>query len=339
VGDRSTGGARIDLHAHFIPDIYREAAVAAGHEHPDGMPEIPTWSPELALEVMDRLDIQAACVSVSSPGVYFDDADKAVRLARRVNEEGAALVADHPRRFGFFASLPLPDVDAALAELAFSLDELNADGVVLLTNSSGTYLGDPKLDPLWRELGRRGATVFVHPTAPSCQPVTATRRPEPIMEFLFDTTRAVTDLILSGALVRNPDVRVIVPHAGAALPAMAHRIAAISQRLQSHEPGSSDVLGSLRSLWYDTAGFPMPAQLPALLHIAQLDHLVWGSDWPFTLEAMVARASAALDAAGFLSPDQLGQIHHGNAAALVPSLFARATEASLKPESQEALHR
>lgn len=317
---------RIDVHAHFVPPVYREAALAAGHEHPDGMPVMPDWSPGLALETMDRLGVAAACVSVSSPGIWFGAADAAARLARAVNDSAAELVRSHPDRFGFFASLPLPDIPLSLAELSYSLDELGADGIVLLTNSAGTYLGDPVLEPVWRELAARQATVFIHPTAPSCVPVMHTDRPYPLMEFLFDTTRAVTDLVLSGALVRNPGVKLIVPHAGAALPAMAHRIAGIAGRLLADEPGSGEVLQALRGFWYDTAGFPLPAQLGALLQLAEKDRLVFGSDWPFTLEERCKRTSEELDSApaGLLTPVELTGLRSGNAARLLPALHKRA---------------
>jgi len=143
------------------------------------------------------------------------------------------------------------------------------------------------------------------------------------MEFLFDTTRSVTDLVLGGALERYPGIQLIVPHAGAALPAMAHRIAGIAGRLLTGEPGHRDVLAMLRTFWYDTAGFPVPAQLSGLLHIADRDRLVWGSDWPFTLEARVAQASAELDGTGLLSLAELDDVRSRNAAHLLPGLHSR----------------
>jgi predicted TIM-barrel fold metal-dependent hydrolase len=318
--------ARIDVHAHFVPPAYREAAVAAGHSRPDGMPALPEWSPELALETMDALGIAAACLSVSSPGIWFGDAGAAAKLARAVNDSAAELARKYPDRFGFFASLPLPDVPAALAELSRALDELGADGVVLLTNFAGTYLGDPALEPVWQELAARQATVFLHPTGPSCVPVLHRDRPYPLMEFLFDTTRSVTDLVLSGALLRHPGIKLIVPHAGAAFPAMADRIAAISGRLLTDEPGSGEFLQALRGFWYDTAGFPLPGQLGALLHLAERDQLVYGSDWPFTAEQVAQHLAAALDAApaALLAPGDLDAVRSGNAARLLPALYQRA---------------
>jgi hypothetical protein len=115
---------RIDVHAHYLTDRYRQAAEAAGHARPDGMPGLPRWSVQAALGMMDRFHIEAAILSVSSPGVHFGDNAAARALARSVNEEGARAVSDHPGRFGLFASLPLPDVDGALEELAYALDVL-----------------------------------------------------------------------------------------------------------------------------------------------------------------------------------------------------------------------
>src|SRR5882757_629940 len=135
-------GTRIDVHAHFLPPFYREALIAAGHEHPDGGAAIPAWDEQRALDTMDSLGIDTAVLSISSPGVHFGDDRAAAELARRVNDEAARLVAEHPGRFGFFASLPLPDVPGALTELDRAMGELGAVGAVLESNHHGQYLGD-----------------------------------------------------------------------------------------------------------------------------------------------------------------------------------------------------
>jgi predicted TIM-barrel fold metal-dependent hydrolase len=137
---------KVDVHAHFLPADYREALLANGHERPDGFPILPEWSPEGHLEVLDRLGIGTAMLSVSSPGVALGE--DAAAWARSVNETGAATVRAHPDRFGLLASLPLPDVDAALAELRHAFDRLGADGIALLTNVDGVYLGDERYEPL-----------------------------------------------------------------------------------------------------------------------------------------------------------------------------------------------
>jgi predicted TIM-barrel fold metal-dependent hydrolase len=214
----------VDVHAHFVTVSYVRQATAAGHDHPDGMDRWPDWSVGAHLELMDRHGIETAVLSVSSPGVHFGDDAAGRRLAREVNEYAAGLVAENPGRFGFFASLLLPDVDGAVRELGYALDHLGADGVVLLTNANGRYLGDEAFEPLFAELDRRRAVVFLHPTSPAGWKQTALGRPRPMVEYIFDTTRTVTDLLVSGVFERHPDLPVIVPHCGGALPVLVDRL-------------------------------------------------------------------------------------------------------------------
>jgi predicted TIM-barrel fold metal-dependent hydrolase len=214
----STG--RIDVHAHYLPPGYLETSTAALNGVPDGMPRFPEWDAESAVAMMDRNGIATAMLSVSSPGVHFGNDDAARGLARSVNEFAARTAHDHRGRFGTFASLPLPNVDAALEEISYSLDELEVDGFVMLTNYAGSYLGDEKFDPVFDELNRRNAIVFIHPTSPPCWEHIALGFPRPMIEFPFDSTRAVTNLAMSGTLDRCPNVRIIVPHAGGTLPSL-----------------------------------------------------------------------------------------------------------------------
>ena len=287
---------KIDVHAHYLPDSYRAALLAAGHDRPDGFPQVPTWSAQEHVDAMDRLGIVTSLLSISSPGVYLGDEKAARDLAREMNEIGRRAVMDHPGRFGLLASLPLPDVDAAIAEIAYCCDHRDVDGFALLTNVAGTYVGDPSREPLFRELNRRRARVFVHPTSPACWERTSFGRPRPMLEFLFDTTRAVVDLVLNGAIARHTDVEIIIPHAGATLPMIVDRVSAVSRLLAVD--ASVDVLRDVARLHYDLAGFPLPRQLDALLTITTLDHLHYGSDYPFTPEFAAAMAAERLKAAG-----------------------------------------
>jgi predicted TIM-barrel fold metal-dependent hydrolase len=282
----------VDVHAHFVTDSYVRRARAAGHEFPDGVPAWPTWSARAHLELMDRSGIATAVLSVSSPGVHFGDAAAARHLAREVNEDGAAIVAGHPGRFGLFASLPLPEVDGALAEIAYAFDTLGADGVVLETNAHGVYLGDPRLEPVFAELDRRSAVVFLHPTSPVCWEQSALGRPRPMVEFVFDTARAVTDLLLAGTLARYPRMKVIVPHCGGALPVLADRINGFMRLFMPAGQESPDAVAQLRGLHYDLAGPAFPRQVPALLGLADPQRLLYGSDYCWT-PAPAAEAHAA----------------------------------------------
>jgi len=277
---------KLDVHAHYLPELYRDALRAAGHDQPDGFPYVPEWSAAEHVQVMDRLEIATSYLSVSSPGV-LGDAD----LARAVNEEGRRAVVDHPGRFGLLASLPLPDVDAAMAEIAHAGERLDADGFVLLTNVDGTYVGDASFTPVLRELDRRRARVLLHPTSPACWERTSLGRPRPMLEFLFDTTRAIVDLLLDGTIAALPDLELIVPHAGAVLPMVADRIQAFASLLAP----DVDVLGDLGRLHYDLAGYAVPRQLDALLTLAPRDHLHYGSDYPFTPEPVVSAAAQRID--------------------------------------------
>ena len=281
---------RFDVHAHFLTDRYRAEAIKAGHSQPDGMPGLPAWSVESALQSMDRFGISTAMLSVSSPGVHFGNDNAARALARSVNEEATAAVRAHPERFGHFASLPLPDVEGALVEIEYAFDALQADGIVLETNHHGIYLGDERFDRVFAELNRRKAVVFIHPTSPNC---TCCQNPSlgfprPMMEFMFETTRAVSNLLLKGVLKKYPAIKLIVPHAGAALPVLVDRIIGLSPALGLDEPVEPDeVFSQLRKLYFDLAGFPTPRLLPALLSIADPDNILYGSDWPFTPDVIV----------------------------------------------------
>ena len=277
---------KLDVHAHYLPGLYRDALRAAGHDQPDGFPYIPEWSAGEHVQVMDRLGIETSYLSVSSPGVLGD-----AGLARAVNEEGRRAVVDHPGRFGLLASLPLPDVDAAMAEIAHARERLDADGFVLLTNVDGTYVGDASFAPILRELDRRRARVLLHPTSPACWERTALGRPRPMLEFLFDTTRAVVDLLLDGTIAAHPDLELIIPHAGAVLPLVADRIEAFSRLLAP----DVDVLGDLGRLHYDLAGQAVPRQLDALGTLTSRDHLHYGSDYPFTPEPVATAAAERID--------------------------------------------
>jgi hypothetical protein len=134
--------------------------------------------------------------------------------------------------------LPLPDVDAAMAEIAYCCDHLDVDGFALLTNVGGTYLGDPSREPVFRELNRREARVFIHPTSPACWEHTSLGRPRPMLEFFFDTTRAVVDLVLNGTIARHTDIEFIIPHAGATLPMIVDRVGVFSRLLDVAPPST-----------------------------------------------------------------------------------------------------
>ncbi|MFJ4872981.1 amidohydrolase family protein [Streptomyces sp. NPDC088757] len=295
----------VDVHAHFVTDGYVAAARSAGVEHPDGMPGWPAWSVERHLDLMDRAGIEKSYLSISSPGVHFGDDAAARALAREVNAHGARIGAERPEWFGHFASLPLPDVEGALAEAAHALDELGADGVTVETNHHGLYLGDPRFEPLWEELDRRGAVVFVHPTSPPHADALSLGRPRPMLEFLFDSARTASDLLLRGVLARRPRIRWILTHGGGALPLLADRMELFRTLLGPDSPGNApgaveqpDAVEQLGRLWYDMAGTPFPRQIPAFEAAFGTERLLYGSDYCWTpAEAALAQVGTVDSAA------------------------------------------
>lgn len=221
--------------------------------------------------MMEEQGIATGVMSVTAPGVHLGDDAAARDLARAVNEYGAEVVKDHPGRFGHFAGIPLPDVDGAVAETVHALDVLGADGVVLTSNGHGKYLGDPDFEPLWAELDRRSANVFVHPARPPMALLPGT--PAPLADYVFDASRGVMD--------RHRNVRGILSHGGGFLPYAAYRFSGLTSTVVDRERKAEDILRDLKRFYFDTALSASPSALPTLLAFAEPGHVLYGSDWPF----------------------------------------------------------
>jgi predicted TIM-barrel fold metal-dependent hydrolase len=304
---------RIDTHSHIVPPFYADWLWSKG-ALAGGLP-IPAWDADAARVVIDRHDIDVAVLSVSTPGVHLGDDAEARSLARDVNDFAAAVVRDHPGRFGFFATLPLPDVDGALAELDRAFDTLGADGVVLLANQRGVYLGDPRFDPIFDELQRRAAIAFVHPSMlPGIEPIDGI--PAFVADFLLDTTRAAVNLARTGTLDRCPDVRIILSHAGGFVPYAAYRIA-----FAAGDGDPATGLARLHRFHFDIALSGSPSALPSLLAFTTPDKVTFGSDWPYAPEPAVASMTAMYEHHD-LDEAARRQIDRGTAETLFPR-FAR----------------
>ncbi|MFE5700340.1 amidohydrolase family protein [Rhodococcus koreensis] len=318
--------ALIDVHAHFLTSRYIEAAKEAGHIQPDGMPGWPTWDAHRHLELMNERGITTSLLSISSPGTHFGNDAAARALSRHVNETGADLKRQYPSRFGHFASLPLPDVDAALDELTYAMDQLNSDGVTLQTNAHGIYLGDPRLEPLLAELDRRRTPTFVHPTSPpNCETVSL-GRPRSMLEFLFDSTRTVSDLVFHGRLQQYPNIPWIFTHGAGALPLLAPRMELFRSGFSAGDtPSRCDtphpsVTEQISSLWFDIAGTPFPYQIPCLTAAFGTERILYGSDHCFTPPAATAAQLASIDAAPQPEDDTWRTLTTRNAYRLFPRL-------------------
>jgi predicted TIM-barrel fold metal-dependent hydrolase len=316
---RATGNGnprRIDMHHHFAPPAW----VADVRGRPLLQPANTRWTPEQSIDDMDRGGVAAAVVSITNPGIWFGDANQTRRLARACNEYGATLVQQHPTRFGLFASLPLPDVDATLNEVEYAFDTLKADGVGLLTSYGDTWLGNRAYRPVMEELNRRKAVVAVHPTAANCcrnleyAPGVAPGS----MEYGTDTTRAIMGVAFSGDAARFRDIRFIWSHAGGTVPFLAGRIEGASGNAKEALPNG--FTSELKKFYYDLAGAANRGAIASLLQLVATTQIVFGTDFPpGGTSAAVAKTLADI---GMFSESDLRAIDRENALRLLPRFKA-----------------
>jgi aminocarboxymuconate-semialdehyde decarboxylase len=302
---------RIDVHTHLIPPFWAEELKTRGGD-PSGW-GLPEWSPDSLLRFMDEEGIRISVLSLTAPGIEGWPADERVKMARRVNDYGADLVQKHPDRFGYFATLPLPDVHASLVEMEHAFETLNVDGVTLHSNFDGIYLADPRFDPLWEELNRRSATVFIHPTTPPLMPILP-GMPGPLTDYPAETTRTALHLVLNGHTDRFSETKVILSHGGGFLPYAATRFAELSATLN---PARSVewATKALQSFYFDTA-LVAPSGLPSLLAFAPPGHIVFGTDFPYASEKVSKTFTTNLDRYRDLAPETLEAINR-EASALI----------------------
>jgi predicted TIM-barrel fold metal-dependent hydrolase len=307
---------RIDPHLHIIPPFYADAVYAAGSGPAIG--RYPEWSPELAMDIMDRFDIAAAITSLAQPGVGFCPPAEAKALARRCNDYAAELNARWPKRFGAFGTVPMADISGAVEEAVYAIDTLKFSGVSLFASYDGKFLGDPTFDPVMAALDERNAVVFVHPGTHPANKLIQLPWPGFMMEYLFDTTRAVVNLMFGGALVRYPRIRFILPHAGGLVPYFSWRLS-VSPMIDARLPRISreEVFASLKRFWYDIALSPAEQTWGCLQHVAAPDRIVFGSDWPFANAEVTAAAIGSYEALA-LVPAQRAAIDRDNALTLFP---------------------
>ena len=311
----------IDVHQHIIPDFYTSAIKKIGQraEHGEGFPK---WSEDLSLEMMDKYDIAAAVISISSPGVYFGDSDFAGELARQCNEHCARIVNDKSDRFGFFATLPMPAVESAVKEAVYALDVLKADGIGLMASSGVKFLGDQDFDELMFELNRRKSVVYIHPNIHPSSIGLKLDIPGFYIEFLFDTTRAVGNLIFSGTIERYPDIRWILPHAGGCVPYIAWRLSLANLDPKILERAPRGVMAYLKSFYYDTALSTSPYALKPLIELVGPEQILFGSDFPYAPDPLVAKEISDFKGLEFINHSDWRLIERGNALKLFPDLLS-----------------
>ena len=310
------GPGRIDVHHHFAPPAW----IAEVKGRPLLQPANTRWTPEQSIEDMDRGGVAAAVVSITNPGIWFGDAVQTRRLARACNDYGATLVRDHPGRFGLFAVLPLPDVDATLAEIAHAYDSLHADGVGVLTSYGDTWLGHRSLRPVMEELNRRRAVVAVHPTAANCcrNLDYAPGIGPGSIEYGTDTTRAIMGVTFSGDAVRFPDIRFIWSHAGGTAPFLAGRIEGAANGAKDALP--QGFAHELKRFYYDLAGAANRGAVSSLLQLVPAAQILFGTDFP--PGGTSASVAKSLSEMGLLSDIDLRAIERENAIRLLPRFRA-----------------
>lgn len=330
---------RMDVHHHLLPPFYRAALQRAGVGDFAGL-ALPEWTVEQSLDLLDTQGIQAAILSLPAPGVDIGDAHVAVELARRCNEYAADLVQRYPRRFGSFATVPLPATAEACAEAIHALDVLKADGVMLLASNAGVFLGDPRFDELMAELDRRDATVFVQPNLHPRSQDLELEAPGFLLELVCDTTRAAVNLILSGTMERYPRIRWILANAGGFLPYAAWRVSLANAIPEFQERVPQGVMTYLQRFYFDTALAPSASSMAVLRELIEPRQVLFGSGFPSARSELVEQQIAELGASTLWSTAQLAGIarHHG--LSLFPRFAAPGESVATVPshESESTLH-
>jgi predicted TIM-barrel fold metal-dependent hydrolase len=305
----------VDVHHHFIPPFWFDEVKDHISRQGGGriVPNWYGWSEERALERMDETGVATAIVSISAPGVWFGDVAQGRRLSRETSLFAAQMRQRHPKRFGFFAALPLPDIEGSLREIEYAFDQLHANGFVLMTSYGDRWLGDPSFDPVMQELDRRGAIVYVHPGSPACCSQLMSYVPPFLTEFTQDTNRTITSLMFSGQLVRRRAIRFIFSHAGGTIPMLAGRISQLSTSVPQLAAAVPDgVEAELRRLYYEVANSANRPAIAALLSLVPATQVMFGSDFPLV---PIAATQAKLSGLG-LSESDLASLSRGTAAKL-----------------------
>jgi 6-methylsalicylate decarboxylase len=298
-----SGRALIDVHAHYSPPVtveMRENLNAMAKSQMFVRPPFTEWSAEEAIEFMDSYGIALQLLSFPTA--------LPLQTARQFNDFGAATVAAHSPRFGLLASVPAGDPAEAVGEIRRAGDELRAAGFVMVTNYSGTYLGDPRMEPVLQEFNDRGATVFLHPATPSCFLDLACGRPGPVIEFPFDTARTVVDGVFARVFQRFANINFVLAHGGGALATLVDRVATTAPLTWVPNPGgvaADDVRTQIAGLYYETALAGSPFTLLPLLQATTPDHVVFGTDYPAAGADAVAHNVEELSATTLLTDAEI----------------------------------
>jgi 6-methylsalicylate decarboxylase len=277
-------GGRIDVHHHHVPPALGQfGGGGRGGRGGFGGDRFP-WTPEKTLAQMDKFDIGVAILSMTQMGdILYSGDEKGRKNVRIGNDYGAKIMSEHPKRFGLFAGVPLPDIEGVMAEIEYGLDTLKADGIGIYTNDNkGRWPGDAYFDPMWKELNRRSTIVYMHPLAPPCCTHLNDSVPTSMNEFDFDITRGCTSILANGVLHKYPNIKIIIPHSGGTMPMIAGRIKDRYQHDPTHESYiPNGVIPELQKFYIDIAHASYAYPMAAMLKFAIPDHILFGTDYPF----------------------------------------------------------
>jgi predicted TIM-barrel fold metal-dependent hydrolase len=317
----AAGPRRIDVHHHISPRHYTQAIGPEKmvNSYPASRTAAYEWTPEMALEDMDRGGTATAITTIYS-GTHLAEYRDAPRLARECNEYAARMMADYPGRFGMFVNLPALDVDATLKEIEYGLDELKADGVYLQTSYRNKWLGDPYYAPIFEELNRRKAVLYTHPVVPDFAQNLIAEVPDTVIEIGTDTTRTIASLLFSGAAARYPNVDIIFSHGGGTMPFLIERFTRLAERKHLAARLPKGILHELQRWYYDVAQIAYPAPMAALMQLVPTTQVLFGTDFTFRTATEIAAGLAKCD----LTPRQRKAIDRDNALKLFPR-FAHTT--------------
>jgi len=310
----AAGPGRFDIHYHVVMPGSELARVAGGPS---------AWSPTLAIEEQDRNGVATGFVS-SASGWKIADKEQSRKAARNWNDYVKGLGQDHPGRFGLLAALPLPDIDASLKEVEYAFDTLKADGIGMQTSYDQLWLGDPAFAPLWQELDRRKAVVYVHPTDAPCS-VGLSYMAAPVLgsfiEWPMNSARTMFSLMLNQVPRRFPNIRFIFAHSGGTMPLLIGRIQGMAQNSRPDFPAKvratfpDGVAAEYAKFYFDTAQGFAKVNFDAMRALVPDTHILFGSDYPFFPISAAVDGLSKLD----LPADLLRAIERGNAETLLAS--------------------
>jgi predicted TIM-barrel fold metal-dependent hydrolase len=325
---------KIDVHHHIFPKEYVEALKNAGVKNSLGV-DFPKWTVDTSFRKMKTNGIKIAMLSISSPGVYFNGIDFpegfSEKLARITNEVIAETKHKYPESFGGFATIPMLNPDAAIEELNYALDTLHLDGVCLLTNYSGIYLGDAFFEPFFKELNKRNAVVYIHPSDPGEAYDFELGIPNALIEVTFDTTRAVANMMYRGVLDRYTNIKYILSHGGGTIPFLAWRLAGIEYGQKGKKPPviralydflvngePTKGLKHLKKMYYDTAAVSGDYAVKTLQAFAGPDNIVFGTDLCISKLAGITTKNLKKD--GDFTDEEYDKMSYRNCLKLFPGL-------------------